>query len=87
MSLIRFIIYSIIAYFVLRLISWLLGEGSKKRVAQGRFARGAPQRERSSPMVRCDSCGTFITAGSALLDGRGQFCSAACAEARKVSRT
>ena len=74
----RFILYSILAYLVLRFVRRLLTP------APGRGKRAASGGARSAQMIRCESCGMFITQKSALLVGGREFCSKACAQ--KASR-
>ena len=77
MSLIRLIFYSIIAYVVIRFIRKFLGvrpSGSRS----GLHVAGT----RTSQMVRCESCGTFVTETRALVVGNKEFCSKACVENR-----
>jgi hypothetical protein len=74
----KFILYSILVYLALRLVRWILtpsASSPKKTV----------RRAKSSQMVRCNACGMFITKGSALMEGGGDFCSKTCYE-RKVYR-
>ncbi len=69
----RFILFLVLAYTVLRVVRWLINPSSSagRRVA----ARGP----RPSHMIRCATCGMFVTQKSALaLEGR-EFCSKSCA--------
>jgi hypothetical protein len=79
MSLIRLIFYSIIAYFVIRFIRKFLG---------GRPGESRPRLhvagKRTSQMVRCESCGTFVAETRALVLGNKEFCSKACAETKRT---
>ena len=87
MRLLQFIIYSIVAYAVLRFIKSLLGGPSSKAGANARARRGSRLRKaKSATMVRCENCGTFITESSALMIAGKGFCSEACAEGSKVHR-
>jgi len=70
--LLRFIIYTILAYLVLRFVRKLLSP-SKPATR----ATGGP---RSAQMIRCENCGMFITQASALLVAGREFCSKACAQ-------
>lgn len=77
--LLRFILYSLIAYLVIGFIKKLLrGAGDKTR-ATG--ARKTPTRRAASAalMVRCSACGTFIAESRAIMVGASGFCSNACA--------
>ena len=72
----RFIFYLVIAYTALRIVRWLI-----KPTTRGarRMAAGRP---RPSQMIRCATCGMFITQTSALALGGREFCSKSCAERR-----
>jgi len=74
--LIRFIIYSLIAYFAIRLVKSLLAKPN----SSPRKSSGA--RSGSAAMVKCAVCGTYITERSALLAGNGTYCSELCAGSR-----
>lgn len=69
----RIILYTFIAYLAMRVIRWLFtpSRSRPRPVARGR---------RSSPMVRCEACGMFITKSSALMAGDRDFCSKKCLE-------
>ena len=78
--LLRFILYSLIAYLVIGFIKKLLrGAGDKTRATGG--ARKTTTRKTSSAalMVRCVACGTFIAESRAIMVGTSGFCSNACA--------
>jgi hypothetical protein len=70
----RFIIYCILAYIALRLVRRLISPKAAQRSASG------TRRVRAAQMIRCETCGMFITEGSAILAGGRDFCSRACAE-------
>lgn len=72
--LLRFILYSILAYLVLRFVRRLLAP------ARARGSRAPTDGARSAQMIRCESCGMFITQTSALLIGGREFCSKGCAK-------
>jgi hypothetical protein len=94
----KFVTYVIIAYLALWYLRRLLGFfsiESRPVSRSGRSGSGRPgpgrsgaviPREKSSVMVRCESCGTFLTQGSALMIGGKHFCSSSCVEqkARKA---
>jgi hypothetical protein len=71
----RFIFYSILAYLAMRFIRWLIAPSSGRA---GQAVRG----RRAAPMVRCETCGMFITESSALAAGGRDFCSRNCLEQR-----
>ena len=73
--LLRFLFYCLLAYLALRLVRWLLAPVA----ARPRRAGGPRQ---IAPMVRCQTCGMFITATSALVAGGQEFCSRPCLEQR-----
>jgi hypothetical protein len=75
----RFVIYSLIAYFVIRFVRKLMTP-SRPTSAPRREATG--KRSDSAVMVRCSACGTFITETSAMITGGGKYCSSACAQSR-----
>ena len=75
----KFIFYSIVAYLLVRAIRRFLGVrpiGSRQRM----HVEG----NRTSRMVRCESCGTFVAETRALLVGNKDFCSKACAESKRT---
>ena len=78
MTLIRFIFYSIIAYFVIRFIRKFLAIRPLESRARGRVSSN-----RASQMVRCESCGTFVAETRALVMDNKEFCSKACAENKR----
>jgi len=73
----RFIIYSILAYLILRFVRKLLAP------APGPSSRRSPSDTRSARMIRCDNCGMFVTQSSALLVAGREFCSRDCARTVK----
>ena len=79
MALIRIIFYSIIAYFVIRFIRKFVGG----RPADSR-RRLHVASNKTSRMVRCESCGTFVAETRALVIGSRDFCSKACAEKKRA---
>lgn len=74
--LLRFILFLVLAYVVLRAIRWLANSSpsASRRVASSR--------PRASQMIRCATCGVFVTQKSALSLGGGDYCSKSCAEQR-----
>ena len=74
----RFIIYSVLTYLVIRFVRRLLSSGPRRQ------SRVRPREAGSAQMIRCESCGMFITQSSALLVGGREFCSKPCAQ--KVNR-
>ena len=79
MSLIRIIFYSIIAYFVIRFIRKFLG-GRPSVSRPGLHVAG----NKTSRMVRCESCGTFVAETRALVVGNKDFCSKACVGNKRI---
>lgn len=84
MTLIKLILYFIIAYMVVRFARRMIGgftSSAPSRPDAGR-PRPAPSEPRvsSSQTVRCDNCGVFVTEKSALLIGDKGFCSKACVD-------
>jgi hypothetical protein len=78
-SLIKFVLYSIVAYFVLKVVVRLIGPGrQEQKRAKGRT-------KFAGRMRRCDACGTFVAESKALILGGRGFCSTACVE--RVART
>ena len=71
----KFIFYCILAYLVMRLVRWLI---TPSRARAGRVS-GA---QRGATMVRCETCGMFVTQRSALVTGGHDFCSRHCQEQR-----
>jgi formylmethanofuran dehydrogenase subunit E len=71
----RFIFYCVLAYFAWRFVRWLLTPSSSRPNRSGRAGRAAA-------MVRCETCGMFITETSALVAGGRDFCSRHCLEQR-----
>jgi hypothetical protein len=89
----KFVTYVFVAYLALWYLRRLLGFFSVASRPVSKPGRSAPgrspavvPREKSSVMVRCESCGTFLTQGSALTIGGKTFCSSSCVEqkARKA---
>jgi hypothetical protein len=77
LKLLRFILLTVIAYFVIRLIkSFFSGAKSGKSVV-GQV--GAPKRV-AETMIRCAACSTYITESSAMRAGNQLFCSNSCAK-------
>lgn len=76
--LVRFLIYSLLAYLAFRFVSKLLAPASH------RSSKAAPRESGPAQMIRCENCGMFITQTSALLVGGHEFCSKSCAQ--KVNR-
>ena len=68
--LLRFIFYCVLAYMAWRFVRWLVTPSSRLNRA------GTPRR--SAAMVRCETCGMFITESSALVVGGRDFCSRQC---------
>ena len=84
MTLVKLILYFIIAYMLLRFARRMLS-GFGSPATSGREAgrpRPAPSEPRisSSQTVRCDNCGVFVTEKSALLVGDKGFCSKSCVD-------
>jgi hypothetical protein len=80
MSLFRLIIYVAIAYLVLRFVRRLLsGPDAGSRLGSNFGSRVRPG-SRSGHMIRCDSCGMFVTESSALQLSGSNYCSRRCAE-------
>jgi hypothetical protein len=69
----RFIFYCVLAYLAWRFVRWLVTPSPARASRGGRGARAAS-------MVRCESCGMFITQSSALVIGGRDFCSRQCLE-------
>ncbi|MFL6216642.1 MAG: PP0621 family protein [Blastocatellia bacterium] len=70
----KFIFYCILAYLGMRFVRWLI---KPSRARSGRV--GA---QRGATMVRCETCGMFVTQRSALVAGGHDFCSRNCLEQR-----
>ena len=71
----KFIFYCILAYLGMRLIRWLITPSRGRAKQSGGDRRGAT-------MVRCETCGMFVTERSALAAGGHDFCSRQCLERR-----
>jgi hypothetical protein len=78
---IKFIIYSVIAYFVISFIKSLLS-ATKSNPTTAAKSGSASRSTDNSLMIRCSACGTFVTQGSAIAIGNSRFCSNACAGVR-----
>jgi hypothetical protein len=76
----RFILYSVIAYFVIRFIKSFISGASRVKPVSGPDARQGVRKTVAATMIRCESCGTFITENSALHSGNQLFCSNSCAK-------
>jgi hypothetical protein len=78
----RFILFSIIAYFLIRFVRGMVSGLTNSQANAGR--EKAPGRKpgatSSALMIRCASCGTYITERSAVLSGSHIFCSNSCAK-------
>lgn len=74
--LLRFIVFLVIAYTVLRVVRWLINP------SQAGARRVASRGPRSAHMIRCPTCGVFVTQKSALSLGGREYCSKNCAEQR-----
>jgi formylmethanofuran dehydrogenase subunit E len=73
--LLRLILYALIAYLAIRLVKKLFKPSP------------APRQVRSSQMVRCEVCGTFVAEARAQHVNAHAFCSQACARTgAKVQR-
>lgn len=72
----KFILFLVFAYTLLRVVRWL---GNQSPSAGRRTANRSP---RAAHMIRCASCGLFVTQKSALTLGGREFCSKSCAEQR-----
>jgi len=71
----RFIFYCVLAYLAWRFVRWLLTPSPRRS--------GADRRARQvAPLVRCETCGMFVTESSALAVGGRDFCSRHCLEQR-----
>ena len=68
--LIRFVLYSLIAYLVISFVRKLLSPAK-------------PARTRSANMVRCERCGVFVTQSSALMISGRSYCSSVCAQVQQ----
>ncbi len=82
--LLKFILYSVIAYLVIRFVrSFINGAKGAKLHASAearQTPRQKPRKKVASTMIRCASCSTFITENSAMQSGSRIFCSVACAK-------
>jgi hypothetical protein len=82
--LLKFILFSVIAYFLIRFVRGLLSgfAGSPANAGQGKAPRrGGQSSNTAALMIRCAACGTFITETRAVLSGSHVFCSNSCAKA------
>jgi|ERR1051325_10278508 hypothetical protein len=84
LMLLRFILFSVIAYFLIRffrgLMSGMTGTNSPADAGRGKAPRQTPRAASSALMIRCAACGTFITESSAVLAGSRVYCSNSCAK-------
>ena len=82
LMLLKFILFSVIAYFLIRFVRGLISgvNGSPANAGQGKPPRREPTANSSALMIRCAACGTFITETSAVLSGSSIFCSNSCAK-------
>ncbi|HKP10869.1 MAG TPA: PP0621 family protein [Blastocatellia bacterium] len=71
----RLVFYLILAYLAMRFIRWLVTP-SRARSRQSEKGR------RGATMVRCATCGMFVTERSALVAEGHDFCSRQCLERR-----
>jgi hypothetical protein len=74
--LLKFILFLVLAYTLLRVVRWL---GNPSPSGGRRVADRSP---RAAHMIRCATCGLFVTQKSALVLGGREFCSKSCAEQR-----
>jgi hypothetical protein len=74
----RFILYSVIAYFVIRFVRSFISGAKGAKLASGQTVGQQPRKKVAATMIRCESCGTFITENSALQAGNRLFCSNSC---------
>ncbi|MBI3651199.1 MAG: hypothetical protein HY231_09155 [Acidobacteria bacterium] len=82
--LLKFLLFSVIAYVVIRFVRGLMiglnGQPKVAKAGAGQTPRQRPQRASAALMIRCAACGTFITESSAVLSGSHVFCSDSCAK-------
>jgi hypothetical protein len=76
----KFLLYSVIAYFVIRFVRSFISGTKSAKIASGQAAGQKPRKTVAATMIRCDSCGTFITENSAMHAGNRLFCSNSCAK-------
>ena len=82
---IRFIIYSIIAYLLLRFIRRVF-RALPVSVAQNIDREANNQKKNPigsndyAPTVKCEVCGMYVAQNTALLTGERRYCSKSCAE-------
>jgi hypothetical protein len=76
------VIYLILWYFRRFVAGFMAGYHGMPLKGRARSQPSQPVRtsQKSSAMVRCESCGTFVTEGRAMIVGGRKFCSAACME-------
>ena len=80
----RFILLTLIAYLLFRWVKKLLRASvprpafERDEKVSGRF--NSRQASATSPMIRCEACGMFVTRSSAFLASNGNFCSKKCFE-------
>ena len=79
MSLIRLIFYFLVAYFAFRFVKRLIS--GVPSIGQ---RRQDPYGSRTSQMVRCEECGTFVSESRALMSGNKAFCSQSCMTVSKA---
>ena len=83
----KFVFYCIAAYLAFRLarsfLRYLAAPVSPRAGASnpGRRRTNAGV-SKSAQMIRCETCGMFITQNSAILAGGQRFCSEECAESK-----
>jgi hypothetical protein len=76
----KFLLYSVIAYFVIRFVRSFISGAKSTKTASGQTVGQKPRKTVAATMIRCDSCGTFITENSAMHTGSRFFCSNSCAK-------
>lgn len=78
----RFILFSIIAYFLIRFVRGMKSglANSQANAGQKKAPERKPDTASSALMIRCAACGTYITERSAVLSGSHVFCSNSCAK-------
>jgi hypothetical protein len=76
----RFLLYSVIAYFVIRFVRSFISGAKGAKLASGQATGQKSRKTVAATMIRCDSCGTFITESSAMHTGNHLFCSNSCAK-------
>jgi hypothetical protein len=78
----KFILFSVIAYFLIRFVRGLMSgvTSSPANAGRGKTPPREPSASSSALMIRCAACGTYITQTSAVLSGSHIFCSNSCAK-------